>query len=171
MSLPYFPVVCHTIMINFIENILARFESCFSRKTAKQQVGAFCYRFWTKHMPRLNHYQKKDEPSPLEQVKTESSRKKVLETVRAIEMHMALSCTAMGILQILSIRFMGKVSPERLRYQRTPSRGRISEAAVMDYLRKHFFRLLNQSAELRITQIIQEQQENMPEVCEDLLAS
>ena len=42
---------------------------------------------------------------------------------------------------------------------------------MMDYLRKHFFHLLNQSPELRITQIIQEQQEDMPEVCEDLPAS
>ncbi len=118
-----------------------RIECMF--RELKQQVGAFCYHFWTRHMPKLSHYQKKDEPSPLEQVKTESSRKKALEIVRAIEMHMALSCVAMGILQILSLRFMGKVSPEWLRYQRTPSRGRISGAAVMDYLRKHFFRLLN----------------------------
>ncbi len=34
MSLPYFPVVYHTIMINFIENVLCLFESCFSRKAA-----------------------------------------------------------------------------------------------------------------------------------------
>ena len=146
-----------------------RIECTF--RELKQQVGAFCYHFWTRHMPKLSHYQKKEEPSPLEQVKTESSRKKVLKTVRAIEMHMALSCIAMGILQTLSLCFMGKASPEQLRYQRTPSRGRISEAAVMDYLRKHFFRLLNQRPELRITQIIQGQQEDMPEVCEDLLAS
>ena len=34
MSLPYFPVVNHTIMMNFIENVLCHFESCFSRKAA-----------------------------------------------------------------------------------------------------------------------------------------
>ena len=34
MSLPYFPVVDHTIMMNFIEIVLCRFESCFSRKAA-----------------------------------------------------------------------------------------------------------------------------------------
>ena len=32
MSLPYFCVDDHTIMINFIENILCHFEFCFSRK-------------------------------------------------------------------------------------------------------------------------------------------
>lgn len=34
MSLPYFRVVYHTIMLNFIENVLCCFESCFSRKAA-----------------------------------------------------------------------------------------------------------------------------------------
>lgn len=34
MSVPYFPVDNHTIMLNFIENLLCHFESCFSRKAA-----------------------------------------------------------------------------------------------------------------------------------------
>ena len=34
MSLPYISVVDHTIMLNFIENVLCHFESCFSRKAA-----------------------------------------------------------------------------------------------------------------------------------------
>ncbi len=95
----------------------------------------------------------------MEQVKDGTSRKKELDTVRAIKMRMALSCTAMGILQSLSICSIGKVSSCQLRYQRTPSKGRVSEAAVMHYLRKHFFRLLGKQPELRITQIIQQQQD------------
>ena len=134
-----------------------RIECTF--RELKQQVGAFCYHFWSKHMPKLSYYQKKEEPSPLERVGNEKSRRKVLETVRAIEMHMALSCIAMGILQSVSIRFAGEFHPGQIRYQRTPSRGRMSEAAVMHYLRKHFFRLLGKQPELCITQIIQEQQD------------
>ena len=134
-----------------------RIECTF--RELKQQTGAFCYRFWSKHMPKLNHYQKKEEPTALERVEGEKSRRKVLEAVRATEMHMALSCIAMGILQSLSICFIGEISPGQLRYQRTPSRGRVSEAAVMHYLRKYFFRLLGKQPELRITQIIQEQQD------------
>lgn len=34
MSLPYISVVYHTVMLNFIENVLCYFESCFSRKVA-----------------------------------------------------------------------------------------------------------------------------------------
>ena len=34
MSSPYISVVNHTIMMNFIENVLCCFESCFSRRAA-----------------------------------------------------------------------------------------------------------------------------------------
>ena len=74
----------------------------------------------------------------MERVEGEKPRQKVLEAVRAIEMHMALSCIAMGILQSLSICFIGKVSSSQIRYQRTPSQGRVSEATLMYYFRKHF---------------------------------
>ena len=42
----------------------------------KQQIGAFCCHFWTKHMPKLNYYQKKEDASPMELVTEEHSRKK-----------------------------------------------------------------------------------------------
>lgn len=83
---------------------------------------------------------------------------KKLEALRAIEMHMVLSCIAMGVLQSLSINLTGMVNSNQLCYQRTPSRERVSEGAVMYYFRKHFFRLLGENPELCITRIIQEQQ-------------
>ena len=135
-----------------------RIECTF--RELKQQIGAFCYRFWSKHMPKLNRCQKKGEPAPLERVTDEVARRKVLEAVRAIEMHMALSCIAMGILQSLSILCLGKVTSSQIRYQRTPSSGRLSEAALMHYFRKHFFRLLSKQPDLHITQIIQSLPEN-----------
>lgn len=106
----------------------------------------------------------------MERVEGEKPRQKVLEAVRAIEMHMALSCIAMGILQSLSIRFIGKVCSSQIRYQRTPSKGRVSEAALMHYFRKHFFRLLEQKPKSYITQIIHELQEKSEEQW-DFLAS
>ena len=71
-------------------------------------------------MPKLNYYQRNGEPVPLERAEGEKPRKKILEAVRAIEMHMALSCIAMGILQTLSIRFTGKISSSQIRYPRQP---------------------------------------------------
>ena len=134
-----------------------RIECMF--RELKQQIGAFCYHFWSKHMPKLSYYQKAGEPGPLEQVKDERSRRNILKAVRATEMHMTLSCIAMGILQCISICSVGRMSSDQLRYQRTPSRGRVSEAALMVYLRKYFFLFMEKQPELRITQIILEQQD------------
>lgn len=145
-----------------------RIECTF--RELKQQAGAFCYHFWSKYMPKLGYYRKKGEPTPLERVEDGHARKKVLETVRAIEMHVALSCIAMGILQSLSIRFIGQIHSDQIRYQRTPSRGRVSEAVLMHYFRKYFFRHLGQKPELCITQLIQGLQEK-PEEQWDSLAS
>ena len=145
-----------------------RIECTF--RELKQQIGAFCYHFWSKYMPKLSYYRKRGESVPLERVEGEMPRKKVLEAVRAIEMHMALSCIAMGILQSLSIRYIGKISSKQIRYQRTPSRGRVSEAALMHYLRKHFFLLLGKKPELRITQIIQGLQEEPGEQWDSMVS-
>ena len=87
-----------------------------------------------------------------------------------IEMHMALSCIAMGTIQALAIQAEGKLRSEQIRYQRTPSKGKISEGAMMCYLRKYIFHFMGQSPELRITQLIQEMQE-MSVIDKDLLAS
>lgn len=134
-----------------------RIECTF--RELKQQTGAFCYHFWSKHMPKLSYYQKVGETGPLERVKDERGRRNILKAVRATELHMVLSCIAMGILQNISVCSAGKVSSNQLRYQRTPSRGRVSEAALMVYLRNYFFLFMEKQPELRITQIIREQQD------------
>lgn len=134
-----------------------RIECTF--RELKQQTGAFCYHFWSKHMPKLSYYQKVGEAGPLEHVKDERSRRNILKAVRATELHMVLSCIAMGILQSISVCSVGKVSSNQLRYQRTPSRGRVSEAALMAHLRNYFFLFIEKQPELRITQIIREQQD------------
>ena len=147
-----------------------RFRIEYTFRTLKQHLGAFCYPFWSKHMPKLSYYQKKEEPSPLERVQNEKSRKKVLDTVRAMEMHLALSCIAIGLLQSLSILYSGTLPSNQIRYQRTPSHARVSEAALMDFFRKHFFRLLAQNPELSITRIILSRQYD-PHIHCDFLAS
>ena len=111
-------------------------------------------------MPKLSYYQKAREADPLEQVTDEKSRQNILKAVRAIEMHMAQSCIAMGILQSISVSSLGKLSSNQLRYQRTPSKGRVSEAALMTHLRKYFFLFMEKQPELRITRIIRKQQDS-----------
>ncbi len=47
-----------------------RIECTF--RELKQQIGAFCYHFWSKYMPKLSYYQKKGEPSPWSRWKEKS---------------------------------------------------------------------------------------------------
>lgn len=93
-----------------------------------------------------------------------------MQTVRAIEIHMALSCIEMGTIQCLSIRMEEKLCSERIRYQHTPSKKKISEGAMMQYLRKHIFRFMGQNPELHITRLIHKVQEQSG-IYEDSLAS
>lgn len=80
------------------------------------------------------------------------------EAAQAIEMHMTMSCIAMGIIQSVSVYWGGRLSPNQLRYQRTASRRRVSETALMVQLRKYLFLFKEKLSDLRITQIIRKQQ-------------
>ena len=93
----------------------SRVEGAF--RELKQQIGAFSYRFWSKSMPRLNHFRKKTEPLPLESVTSPKERARILKTVRATELYALISSMAMGILQILSIQFDTPKLRAQLRYQ------------------------------------------------------
>lgn len=127
-------------------------------RTLKQAIGAFCYRFWTRHLPRLSHFEKKGAPSPLAEVKDEHGRKMILKAAAATEMHMIIGCVAIGILQILSLRLLGKVEPSEVRYLRTASGGRVSEATLMDWFRRNLFRLLLERPDSWLTRLIRKHQ-------------
>jgi len=135
----------------------------------KQQLGGFCYHFWTKAMPKLKKYRKKEEAHPLESVDDPKLRQRILRTVKAMEGFVQLSDITMGILQITSLRFSGSIR-ENIRYMRTPSKESISEATFMVYFRRHIFRILAEKPDLSITQIIRQQQED-PDIYNNLRAS
>ena len=123
-------------------------------------------------MPKLSQYQKKGEPSLLEQVKTESSREKSAgdSTCHRNAHDAALHCD--GDLPEPAVNLVyGKGQPGAAAIPE----GSVEREDIRGYgnglSEETFFRFLDQSPESRITQIIQEQQENMPEVCENLLAS
>ena len=99
-----------------------------------QRANAFSARFWTKAMPKLNHFRKSSDPDPLEKVTSASDREKVALAVRAIELYALLSCIAMGFLQIISISFEWTSSD--FGWQRTPTNlNRPSEESIQKYLR------------------------------------
>ena len=145
-----------------------RIECTF--RELKQQIGAFCYHFWSKYMPKLSYYQKKGEPTPMERVEGEKPRQKCWKPF------VPLRCTwHCPVLQWEFCRAFLSALLGRLVLARSVTRGhlpkgRVSEATLMYYFRKHFFRLLAQKPELYITRIIQRLQEKSEEQW-DFLAS
>jgi len=127
-------------------------EACF--RELKQQIGAFCYHFWTKAMPKLGHFQKKGTPDPLENVSDSKLRSRIQAAVQATERFVMLSCIAMGSLQMIALKFTGCINPSTFRYLRTPSHAVVSEATVMSFLRKNIFRLMAFHPDFTISRFI-----------------
>ncbi|MBT2292357.1 hypothetical protein J7E73_25150 [Paenibacillus albidus] len=136
----------------------AKIECTF--REMKQVMGAFGYRFWSKSMPKLNRFLKKEEAHPLEAVQDEQDQRRIEQTVQAIEGFVMCQCIAMGLLQLIALRFSDRTPGLFFRYLRTPSRAVVSEATVAAYLRKSIFRLFAQNPRISITQIIKSKQEN-----------
>lgn len=124
----------------------------------KQVICAFGYRFWSKHMPKLNRFKKKTDPDPVEQVINQQDRKRIKLTVKAIEGFMFCSIVATGLLQMTALRFSGTDELANLRFLRTYRNIIASEATVADFLRKNFFRLLQCHPDLPLNQIISAKQ-------------
>jgi hypothetical protein len=147
-----------------------RFKIECTFREMKQVVGAFGYRFWSKSMPKLNRYLRKEEPHPLEQVTNEQDRIRIIQTLQAIEGFVMCSCIATGLVQLLSLRFSHRTPGLFFRYLRTPSKKIVSEATIIAYFRKSIFRMFAQNLHLPITQIIRSKQDNS-NFDEDLLVS
>lgn len=129
-----------------------RIENLF--REFKQQIGGFCYHFWTKAIGKLDHFSKSGDPDPLDIVMTRHDREKVLQKIRAIEGFVQLACIAMGLLQIISFREKDCLELQSIRYLRTRRRETASEATVMFYLRRRFFALLATRPDSPIMQIL-----------------
>lgn len=123
----------------------------------KQQVGGFCYHFWTKHMPRLNHFAKRKDRDPLAHVSDEHDQKLILKTIKATEGFVLFASIAMGILQMMSLKCTDGTM-KKARYLRTPSKNGDSEATVMSYLRRNIFLMFLKYPDSFVTQFIRDKQ-------------
>ena len=141
-----------------IEAYAHRFKiECMFREI-KQQIHGFSYHFWNSKIPKLNKYKKKSDPDPLALIR-EEDRPSVLLTIEAIERFVLCSEISMGIIQMTALNPAFVETIERHRYLRTSRKGRVSEATVIDYLRKHFFRLLSLNRHSYISRLILSMQE------------
>jgi hypothetical protein len=71
-----------------------KIESCF--REIKQVIKGFSYHFWSKKMPKLNKYKKKDEPEAIDYVIGEKAKKLIIGALKAIEGYVFCNCVAIG---------------------------------------------------------------------------
>lgn len=98
-------LMCSDLTLHPQQIILAysyRFKIEVSFKMLKHVLGSFAYHFWTKALPKLSRFKTKTD---LSSVKKPNDKKRILATIRAIEVFAFLSCMAMGVLTIVSLTF------------------------------------------------------------------
>lgn len=137
-----------------IETYANRFKIETMFREYKQQLGGFCYHFWTKAAPRLNRYKKKGEPNPLETVENLKLRNRILRALKATESFVLISSISMGLVQMMALTPDIANTAGKSRYLRTKSVEHVSEATVMSYLRKNLFSFLLARPDFAVSQII-----------------
>ena len=145
----------------------ARIETSF--REFKQVIGGFAYHFWTRAMPKLNHFRKSSDPDPLDTVTSWDRRVRIVMTVRAIDFFALTACIALGIIQMISVTC--DFSKDDFRWQRTPvNLDRPSEANVKDYLQRSIRQYLLESVQTELGQLIMKrlQPEKLERILSDL---
>lgn len=150
-----------------IEAYAHRFKIEGMFREFKQQIGGFCYRFWTKAQPRLNRYRKQGAPDVLSTVTDKQLRKRILMTVEATERFVFFSCVAMGLVQMMALIPSIAEQARRHRYLRTQTPGKVSEATILFYLTKNFYRLLLLRPASELSRIIRRAQKDESDDSED----
>ncbi|MCI1882396.1 MAG: hypothetical protein LKI94_09410 [Sporolactobacillus sp.] len=96
-------------------------------------------------------YREAGESEPIQQVTGSRDRKRIRQTVKAIEGYMMVSCVALGLLQLIALRYSKKTPALFFRYLRTPAKRVASEATVMAYLRRSIFQRFARNRHLTLT--------------------
>ncbi len=136
-----------------------RFKIECSFRELKQVIAGFGYRFWSKYMPKLNKYIKNEKSQEaIRSINNENKRHSIALTVEAIEKHAFLSCLALSLLQLISIKFSEMFSKSTIRFMRTKSNLVPSEATVADFMRKNIYQLFRFHLDLPLTAIISSKQ-------------
>ena len=102
----------------------------------KQVLGGFAYRFWSKICPKVEKGVKPDY-SELD----EDARKKVSNTIEAIERFVNLAGIALGTLQYLALNYTSKIWNQYQGWLRTYSSDVPSEEIVRHAVQAEFFNL------------------------------
>lgn len=147
-----------------------RFKIECTFRELKQVIGGFCYRFWSKSMPKLNRFKKKTEKDSLKEITSSRDKKLIINTLKAIEGYVMFSAILLGILQIISLKYSKQINKSPVRFLRTKSNKFVSEATVAYYLRRHIFVWFANLPQISISRIIKQKHAESPYI-KDSLAS
>lgn len=135
-----------------------RFKIESSFKAINQTLHGLAYHFWTVYMPKLNRFAKSDEPNPIDSISDINAMEHIISALRATEVFVMINCIALGLLQLVSLRFFNSKNHFLLRWLRTPSTSTPSEATVAVFMRKSIYCTFRFLPDLSILRIIKSKQ-------------
>jgi hypothetical protein len=112
-----------------------RIETMFAM--LKGVLGTFTYRFWSRYLPR--HSRKPKKNADLKRPKARHVRA-VQKTWMACERFVMLGCVALGMLELMALKFHGSIWASFTCYLRTRSRALPSEPTVKEVLAQELLR-------------------------------
>ncbi|MDH3605357.1 MAG: hypothetical protein OEU26_37670, partial [Candidatus Tectomicrobia bacterium] len=112
-----------------------RVETMFAM--LKGVLGTFAYRFWSRYLPR--HSRKPKKNAALKRPEAQHARA-VQQTWLACERFVMLGCVALGMLQLVALKFQGSIWASFTCYLRTRSRALPSERTVKEVLAQELLR-------------------------------
>ena len=124
----------------------------------KHVVHGLASRFWSKSMPVLNRYWKKGDIDPLAFIDNPHEQKNIIGALKAAEGFALCGCIALGLLQMVSLKFHEITNPKFIRWLRPYSSNVSSEATIAVFLRSNLFSMLNKPLKYTIFNIIRDKQ-------------
>jgi len=103
-----------------------RIESTFDR--LKNLLKVFAYHFWTQSLPR--HSRRPTKNSSLQPPESLEDQVAVTRCWRAYERFVTLGCVALGILQLIALKYPQQILDQFQQFLRTPPKGIPSEGVV-----------------------------------------
>jgi len=112
-----------------------RFKIEVTFKNLKQLLGSFCYHFWSKVTPKLS----KKTPTDLACITDNSHKQLIAKTANAIEAFVNFSGIALGILQILAVKYPQSIWNNYTGWLRTKRTNVLSEETVRLVIQEIFY--------------------------------
>jgi hypothetical protein len=153
--------------LQIIELYGYRFKVEVTFKSLKHTIGSFFYHFWTAALPRFS---RKTTETDLSQITDPRDKEKIVATAKAIEVFVFLGCVAMGILQMIALRYPTTVWNRFTGWLRTKTPGITSVETVRASLQEEVlwnFRKLSKFSTLQL--ILLRQRESLYLYEEDAL--